>query len=103
MNTIVLEKQKLALEKLLENKHFFRSGFCHLIAILYVGSILTYEESALLKKLLDSYYDENEEARRAHEVFSGFFWEPGNWEEREKWIISTIESIDLMLNQSKTT
>ena len=77
MNTIVLEKQKLALEKLLENKHFFRSGFCHLIAILYVRSILTYEESALLNKLLDSYFDENKEVRKAHKVFTGFFL--GTW------------------------
>lgn len=30
-------------------------------------------------------------------------WELGEWEPREKWIINTIESIDLMLNQSKTT
>lgn len=57
MNIIVLEKQKLALEKLLDNSRFFRSGFCHLIDILYVGSILTYEESDLLYKLLDSYFD----------------------------------------------
>lgn len=35
MNTIVLEKQKLALEKLLDNSRFFCSGLCHLIAILY--------------------------------------------------------------------
>lgn len=103
MNTIVLEKQKLALEKLLDNSRFFCSGFCHLIAVLYARNVLTYEESDLLDKLLDSYFDENEEVRKAHKVFTGFFWEPGNWKEREKWIINTIESIDLMLNQSKIT
>lgn len=103
MNVIVLKKQKLALEKLLENKRFFCSGFCHLIAILYARNVLTYEESALLDKLLDSYFDENEEVRKAFRMYSGFMWEPGNWKERETWVISTIESIDLMLNQSKTT
>ena len=101
MEKELLEKRKVALNKLLENRHSFRSGFCHLIAILYVGSILTYEESDLLNKLLDSYFDENEEVRRAHEVFTGFFWEPGNWKEREKWILHNLETIDLLLNSTK--
>ena len=103
MEKELLEKRKVALKKLLNNKQYFCSGLCHLINRLYTLNILTYEESDLLDKLLDSYFDENEEVRKAHKVFTGFFWESGNWKEREKWIISTIESIDLMLNQSKTT
>lgn len=103
MEKELLEKRKVALKKLLNNKQYFCSGFCHLIAILYVGSILTYEESDLLDKLIDSYFENSEKARKAFRRYNGFMWEPGNWEEREKWIISTIESIDLMLNQFKTT
>ena len=103
MEKELLEKRKVALKKLLDNKQYFSSGLCHLIDVLYKRSILTYEESDLLDKLVDSYFDENEEVRKAHKVFTGFFWEPGNWKEREKWIISTIKSINLMLNQSKTT
>lgn len=103
MEKEVLEKEKLALKKLLENKRFFCSGLCHLIAILYARNVLTYEESDLLDKLIDSYFEDSEKARKAFRRYNGFMWEPSNWEEREKWIISTIESIDLILNQSKTT
>ena len=103
MKKELLQKKKVVLNKLLENRADFCSGLCHLIAILYVGSILTYEESVILNRLLDSYFENSEKARKAFRRYNGFMWEPGNWEEREKWIISTIESIDLMLNQSKTT
>ena len=103
MENEVLEKRKAALKKLLDNRQYFCSGFCHLIAILYARNALTYEESDLLDKLIDSYFENNEKARKAFRKYKGFMWEPGNWKEREKWVISTIESIDLMLNQSKTT
>ena len=101
MKKELLEKRKVALKKLLENKRFFCSGFCHLIAVLYKRSILTYEESDLLDKLLYSYFDENKEVIRAYETFNGFYWEPGNWEEREKWILYNLETIDLLLNSIK--
>lgn len=103
MEKELLEKRKVALKKLLNNKQYFYSGFCYLIAVLYAKSILTYEESGLLEVMLDSFYDESQDAREAEEHYGGYLWEPAEWEPREKWIISTIESIDLMLNQSKTT
>lgn len=103
MEKELLEKRKVALKKLLNNKQYFCFGLCHLIAILYEKNILTYEESDLLDELVDSYFKNSEEVKKAFIRYRGFMWELGEWEPREKWIISTIESIDLMLNQSKTT
>ena len=77
MEKELLEKRKVALKKLLNNKQYFCSGLCHLINELYKRNVLTYEESDLLDKLLDSYFDENKEVRKAHKVFTGFFL--GTW------------------------
>ena len=103
MEKELLEKRKVALNKLLENKNYFFSGLCLLIVVLYTKNILTYEEHELLTAMLDSFYDESPDARESNDYYGGFLWEPGEWEPREDWIISTIEGIDLMLGQSKTT
>lgn len=97
MTKELLEKRKVALKKLLENKRFFCSGLCNLIYTLQIMNVLTLDE------LIDSYFENSEKARKAFRMYQSFMWEPGNWKERETWVISTIESIDLMLNQSKTT
>lgn len=103
MEKEILTKRKVALKKLLNNKQYFRSGLCHLINGLYTLNILTLDECIILDELVDSYFENSKKARKACRRYNGFMWEPGNWEEREKWVISTIEGIDLMLGQSKTT
>ena len=103
MEKELLERKKVALNKLLKNKEYFSTGLCLLITVLYTKSILTYEERRLLGVMLDSFYDESQDAREAADYYGGYLWEPTDWEPREDWIISTIEGIDLMLNQSKTT
>lgn len=103
MEKELLEKRKVALKKLLNNKQYFCSGLCHLINGLYTLNILTLDEDIILDELVYSYFKNSEEARKAFIRYRGYLWEPTEWEPREKWIISTIESIDLMLNQSKTT
>ena len=97
MEKELLEKRKVALKKLLNNKQYFCSGLCHLIHELYTLNILTLDECIILDDLIDSYLETSEKARKAFRMYNGFMWEPGNWEERWKWIISTIEDIDLML------
>ena len=103
MEKELLEKRKVALKKLLNNKQYFCFGLCHLINGLSRLNILTLDEYIILDELIDSYFKNSEEARKAFIRYRGFMWEPGEWEPREDWIINTIESIDLMLNQSKTT
>ena len=90
MEKELLERRKVALRKLLDNRQYFCSGLCHLINGLYTLNILTYEESDLLNELIDSYFENSEKARKAFRRYQGFMWEPHNWEKREKWIISTI-------------
>ena len=65
MEKELLEKRKVALKKLLNNKQYFCFGLCHLIAILYEKNILTYEESDLLDELVDSYFKNSEEVKKA--------------------------------------
>lgn len=101
MKKELLQKKKVGLNKLLENRADFLSGLCHLIAVLYKRNVLTYEESDLLDKLIGSYFENNEKAREAFRRYNGFMWEPGNWEEREKWILHNLETIDLLLNSIK--
>ena len=102
MKKELLQKKKVVLNKLLENRADFCSGLCNFTAVLNTKNILTDEEYEIITDLLCEFRTTNAEAM-ANYLDGGFFWEPGNWKEREKWIISTIESIDLMLNQSKTT
>lgn len=103
MEKELLEKRKVAFKKLLNNKQYFCSGLCHLINGLYTLNILTLDECIILNELIDSYFENSEKARKAFIRYRGFMWEPGEWEPREDWIYSKLESIDLMLNQSKTT
>ena len=100
MEKELLEKRKVALKKLLNNKQYFCFGLCHLIAILYEKNILTYEESDLLDELVDSYFKNSEEARKAFIRYHGFMWEPGEWEPREDWIYSKIKEINVALDVS---
>ena len=101
MEKELLEKRKAVLKKLLDNRQYFCSGLCHLINGLYTLNILTYEENDLLNELIDSYFENSEKARKAFRRYQGFMWEPGNWEEREKWILHNLETIDLLLNSTK--
>ena len=101
MKKELLQKKKVGLNKLLENRADFLSGLCHLIAVLYKRNVLTYEESDLLNELIDSYFENSEKARKAFRMYQGFMWEPGNWKKREKWILHNLETIDLLLNSTK--
>ena len=101
MEKELLEKRKVALKKLLRGKRHFCSGLCNLIYTLQILNILTLEEYVILDELIDSYFKENEEVRNTFRRYVGFMWEPGQWEPREKWILSNLESIDLLLNSIK--
>lgn len=101
MEKELLEKRKAALKKLLDNRQYFYSGLCHLINGLYTLNILTLDECIILNELIDSYFENSEKARKAFRMYQGFMWEPGNWKEREKWILHNLETIDLLLNSTK--
>lgn len=101
MEKELLERKKVALNKLLKNKEYFSTGLCLFIAVLYTKNILTYEEHTLIGKMLDSFYAESQDAREAGEYYGGYLWEPTDWESREKWILYNLETIDLLLNSTK--
>ena len=101
MEKELLEKRKVALNKLLKNKEYFSTGLCLFIAVLYTKNILTCEELELIKEMLDSFYAESQDAREAEEYYGGYLWEPTEWEPREQWILSNLETIDLLLNSTK--
>ena len=100
MEKELLEKRKVALKKLLDNKQYFCSGLCHLINGLYTLNILTLDECIILDELVDSYFKNSEEVRKAFRMYKGFMWEPGEWEPREDWIYSKLEEINVALDIS---
>ena len=100
MEKELLEKRKVALKKLLNNKQYFCSGLCHLINGLSRLNILTLDEYIILDELVDSYFKNSEEARKAFIRYRGFMWEPGAWEPREDWIYSKLEEINVALDVS---
>ena len=101
MTKELLEKRKIALNKLLENKEYFSTGLCLFISVLCTKSILTYEEYTFIKEMLDSFCDESQDAREAKEYYNGYLWEKADWESRKKWILYNLETIDLLLNSIK--
>lgn len=100
MEKELLEKRKVALKKLLNNKQYFCSGLCHLINGLCTLNILTLDEYIILDELVDSYFKNSDEARKAFIRYRGFMWEPGEWEPREDWIYSKLEEINVALDVS---
>ena len=102
MEKEILTKRKVALNKLLENRADFWSGLCNFTAVLNTKNILTDEEYEIITDLLCEFRSTNAEAR-VNYLNGGFLWEPGEWEPRERWVLYNLESIDLILNQSKTT
>ena len=94
---ILLLLQKSAIEKLLQSKDCFSpcAGLCTLLHICLVNTIITPEEALVFKELLGNY-------RAIHNIKpNDYFWEIADWEPREKWILSNLESIDLLLNSIK--
>ena len=115
MGVLEIKVYKKSLEIILKNIEIASmeyAGLCGFSKHLYFTGKLTLSEFLQFNLNLAN-YAKKQHSKIKIEFFSNtgeyilciksFIWEPGDWEEREKWIISTIESIDLMLNQSKTT
>lgn len=100
MEKELLEKRKVALNKLLESRADFWSGLCNFTAVLNTKNILTDEEYEILTNLLYEFRTTNADAIEAEEYYDGYLWEPGEWEPREDWIYSKIKEINVALNVS---
>lgn len=99
MEKELLERRKVALNKLLENRTDFWSGLCNFTAVLNNKNILTDEEYEIITDLLCEFRTTNATARENY-LNGGFLWEPGEWEPREDWIYSKLEEINVALDVS---
>lgn len=72
MEKELLEKRKVALNKLLENRADFWSGLCNFTVVLNTKNILTDEEYEIITDLLCEFRTTNAEARENY-LNGGFF------------------------------
>jgi hypothetical protein len=100
MEKELLERRKVALNKLLENRTDFWSGLCNFTAVLNTKNILTDEEYEIITDLLCEFRTTNAEARENY-LNGGFLWEPGEWEPREEWINFMLEEINAQIDSLK--